>query len=105
MSRGIRLLRDIRLVFDEKQVETIAPEKLVQALRKISETPWVGFGDGAGLTARQMATKLAPYEIQSQRNRDGRFYARRDFEDAWARYCAEPPPESVTTVTSDTPLE
>ena len=105
MSRGIRLLRDIGLVFDEKQIEAIAPEKLVQALRKTPETPWVGFGDGAGLTARQIATMLAPYEIESQRNRDGRFYARHDFEDAWARYCPAPPPGSVTTVTTDTPLE
>ena len=105
MSRGIRLLRDIRLAFDEKKVETIAPEKLVKALGKIPETPWVGLGDGAGLTTRQMATMLAPYEIQSQRNRDGRFYDRRDFEDVWARYCPAPPPECVTSVTSDTPLK
>jgi hypothetical protein len=48
---------------------------------------------------------LAAYEIVSQRNRNGRYYDRRDFEDAWASYCADPPPESVTTVTPVTPLE
>jgi putative DNA primase/helicase len=105
MSQGVRLLRDIRQVFDKSQVKAIAPEKLVKALSKIPESPWSGFGIGSGITARRVASLLADYEIQSQRNRDGRYSARRDFEDAWVRYCPARPLESVTTDTSDTPLK
>ncbi len=105
MSQGVRLLRDIRLVFDKSQVKAIAPTQLVHTLAKIPESPWAGIFGAPGITARRVASLLADYEIQSQRNRDSRFYARRDFEDAWASYCPAPPPASVTTVTSDTPLQ
>jgi hypothetical protein len=104
-SRGVRLLRDIRRVFEERQVAAIAPEKLVAALRELPESPWVGPGGVGGLSAQAVAGLLAPYKIQSQRNREGRYFDRRDFEDAWARYCEAPPPNAVTTVTSDTPLK
>ena len=105
MSQGVRLLLDIRQVFEGKPVGTITPTQLVHALAKIPESPWAGVLGAPGITTRRVASLLADYEIQSKRSRDGRFYARRDFEDAWASYCPAPPPASVTTVTSDTPLK
>lgn len=101
-TRGVRLLSDIRLVFDQNQVDTIAPEKLAGALRKLDESQWAGSGIGSGLNAQQIAKVLAPYSIQSRRNHEGRFYDRRDFEDTWARYCPETIAEAVTAVARDT---
>lgn len=101
-SRGVQLLQDIRLVFDQEQVSAIAPEKLVAALRKLLESPWAIMGLGGGLTALQVAKLLAPYGIHSQRNHEGRYFDRRDFEDTWARYCPEVPQEPVASVTPDT---
>lgn len=101
-TRGVQLLRDIQLVFDQGQVAALAPEKLAAALRKLPDGPWASLGLGTGLTTQQIAKMLAPYGVQSRRNHDGRFYDRRDFEDAWARYCPGSPRKAVTCVTSDT---
>lgn len=100
-SRGVRLLRDIKAAFDQESVSTFSPEKLAAALRKIPDGPWASLGLGSGLTAQQLAKLLAPYAIQSQRNHEGRYYDRRDFEDAWGRYCPDPLPKAVTGVTAD----
>ena len=59
----------------------------------------------SGITPHRVARLLGAYGIASKRKRSGRYYDRQDFEDAWASYCADPPPESVTTVTPVTPLE
>lgn len=90
-TRGVQLLRDIRLAFDQEQFAILAPEKLAAALRKLPDGAWASLGVGAGLNTQQIAKMLAPYGIQSRRNHDGRFYDRRDFEDAWARYCPPSP--------------
>ncbi len=104
VSRGAQLLRDIHLVFEQEQVAALAPDKLLTALRKLPEAPWATFGIGSGLNSQQLAKFLAPYGIHSQRNHDGRFYDRRDFEDAWARYCPDPSRKAVAGVTSDTAI-
>lgn len=101
-SRGVQLLQDIRLVFDQEQASALAPEKLMAALRKLPDSPWATMGLGGGLTALQVAKLLAPYGIHSQRNHEGRYFDRRDFEDTWARYCPDVPQEPVASVTADT---
>ena len=101
-SRGVQLLQDIRLVFDQEQASALAPEKLVAALRKLLDSPWSTMGLGGGLTALQVAKLLAPYGIHSQRNHEGRYFDRRDFEDTWARYCPDVPQKPVASVTNDT---
>ncbi len=101
-SRGVRLLRDIKVAFDQDSVSTFSPEKLVAALRRLPDAPWASLGLGSGLTAQQLAKLLSPYDVQSQRNHDGRYYDRRDFEDAWARYCPDLLPKAVTADTAVT---
>ena len=100
-SRGVQLLQDIRLVFDQEQASALAPEKLVAALRKLLDSPWATMGLGGGLTALQVAKLLAPYGIHSQRNHEGRYFDRRDFEDTWTRYCPDTLLKAVTGVTAD----
>ncbi|MCC6924417.1 DUF3631 domain-containing protein [Novosphingobium sp.] len=101
-SRGVQLLRDMRLVFDQEKVAVLAPEKMVTGLRKLSEAPWAGTGIGTGLNTQQLAKHLTTYGIQSRRNHDGRYYDRRDFDDVWARYCPDPLQKAVTAVAADT---
>ncbi|MFC3173954.1 DUF3631 domain-containing protein [Novosphingobium bradum] len=101
-TRGVQLLSDIRLVFEQGQVAALAPEKLAAALRKLPDGPWASMSIGTGLNTQQIAKMLAPYGIQSRRNHDGRFYDRRGFEDAWARYCPAPLPKAVAGVAPDT---
>lgn len=102
---GVLLLRDIQRIFEARSSGTIAPETLVDALCAISDAPWATWSRGKPITPHRIARLLSAYEIASRRNRDGRYYDRRDFADAWARYCADPPLESVTNVTPVTPVK
>ncbi len=104
-TAGVLLLRDIRQVFDDRRCAIAPPEFLVDCLCLIPDAPWATWNGGTRISTRRVAKLLGAYGIASRRKHSGRYYDRRDFEDAWASYCAEPPPESVTTVTPDTPLE
>jgi hypothetical protein len=88
-SLGIRLLRDIRGVFEEKEVDQLPTSELLEALQRMDEAPW-GSLRGEPLGARGLARMLKPYGIKPQKLREGdhtyRGYRRADFEDAWARY-------------------
>jgi putative DNA primase/helicase len=89
---GIRLLADCKAIFEEKAVEALQPQQLVIALQQIEESPWSEWRHGRPVTARSVARLLKPFGIKScepTRAFSGekrRFYARRDFEDAWSRY-------------------
>ena len=103
-SLGVRLLADVRAVFDERKADRLSSGELAEALVAIEEAPW---GDlrGKPLEARTLARRLRPYGIKPRVIRIGdataRGYERADFEDAWGRYI--PIPDiSVTTVTSVT---
>jgi hypothetical protein len=104
-TAGVLLLRDIRQVFEDRHCKIAAPEFLVECLCTLSDAPWATWNGGARITPHRVAKLLGAYGIASRRKHFGRYYDRQDFEDAWARYCPDPLPESVTTVTSDTPLE
>jgi hypothetical protein len=84
---GIRLLADIRDVFD---AEThISTTELLRRLTANAEAPWADWY-GKPLTAKQLGTLLDPYRIGPTRRRlDGdrqRGYFAADFTDAWTRY-------------------
>jgi len=88
-SLGVRLLRDVRAVFEERGAERLASAEIVAALVGDEAAPW---GDlrGKPLDARALARMLRRYGIKPHvmRLRDGtpRGYERADFEDNWARY-------------------
>ncbi len=104
-STGVLLLRDTRQVFEDRGCAIAPPEFLVECLCLLPDAPWATWSGGARITPHRVARLLGAYGIASKRKRSGRYYDRQDFEDAWASYCADPPPESVTTVTPVTPLE
>jgi len=106
-SLGVRLLADIRSIFDERGIARLPSAALVQALNALEESPW---GDlrGRPLDPRRLARLLRPFGIRpgSIRMEDGtpKGYTAEDFSDAWQRYLPVRIPEiaatSATTATN-----
>jgi hypothetical protein len=92
-SLGLRLLSDIRLVFDARAVERIFTADLITALQADDEGPWVS--DRSPLTPHRLAKLLHPFEIGSKQVRIGssslKGYERQAFVDDWERYLSAPP--------------
>lgn len=103
-SLGVRLLGDVRAVFEE--LDRITTAALLEKLRAVEEAPWSDLR-GKPLDARGLARILKPYGIASKTVREGdltaKGYERADFADAWARYLSVFPIAGVTAVTPDTP--
>jgi Protein of unknown function (DUF3631) len=88
-SHGVRLLGDIRTVFDERGVDRLASAALAASLAEMEESPWAEWY-GKPITAAAIARLLDRYEIKPKVIRVGdetpRGYRRQQFEDAWERY-------------------
>jgi Protein of unknown function (DUF3631) len=103
-SIGVQLLRDIKTVFEKRQVDRIFTENVLTDLRGIEEAPWATIRRGEPLNARGLAHRLGKYGIEPKDNlrigeEKARGYARAQFTDAWSRYL---PTESATSATSGT---
>jgi hypothetical protein len=108
VSLGIRLLADIRSVWDG--TEGMHTDALLDALNKMDEAPW---GDlrGKPLDARGLSRMLRDYEAHpvdvradvngASVNRKG--YKRDELYDAWQRYLP-PPPVPATCAACGDPL-
>ena len=103
-SLGVRLLADIKAIFEERKADRLSSGQLADILVAIEEAPW---GDlrGKSLDPRTLARRLRPYGIKPHVIRIGdatpRGYERTDFEDAWGRYI-HTPEISATSATSAT---
>jgi len=101
-EEGVKLLADIRDVFDEKRAERLATGELLYELAE-QDRQWKEHSNGNSLTNIQLARLLRPFEI---RPKDHWFpniipgkgggkvfkgYERVDFEDAWRRYLPTEP--------------
>ncbi len=88
-SKRTLLLKDIRLIFDERS-NVLPSEEIVQALIEMEGQPWAEWRNGKPITKTGLARLLAPFKIRPTKWRDGNFtergYDRSDFEDAFARY-------------------
>jgi hypothetical protein len=98
-SRGVRLLRDIRAVFDDEDTDRIASAHLADVLTSFEESPW-GPQYGKQFDARALARLLKPFNIRPRSIRiddmaTPKGYLRDQFTDAWARYLPSPekPPQ------------
>jgi hypothetical protein len=93
-SLRVRLLFDIRLHFDRKNIKSVWSKDLVEALNDDEEAPW---GDlyGKALTARSLAKMLRPFGIRPRSVRSGesektsKGYLREQFDDAFERYLVD----------------
>lgn len=100
-SLGLRLLSDVRLIFDARGVERISSADLITALAADEEGPWAS--ERSPLTPRRLARLLHPFEITSKQVRIGptslKGYAREAFVDAWERYLPSSPSQTRETMT------
>jgi hypothetical protein len=106
-SLGVRLLADCRTVFGE--ADRIATAALRDGLNMLDDSPWGGWNHDNGITNREIAKHLRPFEISSNTIREqGRNprkgYYKKSFEDPWARYLHEPIPSVTVTPTQPAPL-
>lgn len=100
---GPMILHDIRAIFDEKGVDRIWSEDLVDALIELEERPWCEWKNGKSITKNSMARLLKPFKVRSGDIRFGAIkkkgYKRDNLEDAWKRYLPQPevPISTATT--------
>jgi hypothetical protein len=89
-SASVRLLADLREVFEQAGAEALYTSTLLEALHKLEDAPWADWY-GHPLTTRDLARLLRPYQVESKNIREHggaprKGYARADLHDAWARY-------------------
>lgn len=89
-SLGIRLLRDIRQVFEGKRVDRLPTAELIEALAEDEETPWGDWGGRGRISPHALARLLKRFGITPSRWREGaqvvRGYDKDAFAGVWARY-------------------
>lgn len=83
-SLNIKLLADLRAVFDDQGADFLASAKVCELLRDIDESPWGQFD----LNPSRLGHRLREYGITTGRNAAGtaRGYRRVDLLDSWERY-------------------
>jgi hypothetical protein len=87
-SSGVRLLADIRAVFDGQ--DRLASADLLDGLHRLDEAPW-GDWYGKPLSARKLAQMLRPYGVHSRTVRfeddsTAKGFLREQFDAPWSRY-------------------
>jgi hypothetical protein len=104
-SIGVRLLADIKRIFDEIGCAVILSAALVERLKEDQEAPWAEWNRGKGLTQNSLAVLLSGgggrgrgsrggFSIRSDTVHpspgvQGKGYKRSQFEEAWARYLSD----------------
>jgi hypothetical protein len=99
-SLGVRLLSDLRRVFEERQVDWLRTEVILEDLRADPEAPWAGW-KGRGLTAEALARILRGYGVRSEQRRVGERVVRGTPGRPWWTFgnvtCLNPPPPTCYT--------
>jgi hypothetical protein len=99
-SLGIRLLADLRTVFERSGEDKLATDAILKSLTDMDEAPW---GDirGKELNARGLARRLGKYGVKPKTVRIGdatpKGYERADLLDAWIRYLPDSPTNAHTS--------
>ncbi len=108
-SIEIRLLRDIKAVFENKKATELATSEIIDALAKLDTAPWRSFSRGACISARQIADRLEPFGIKpvqlgrkQKLEKNPRGYKLCDFGDAFQRYLPECEPQHPEQPPADT---
>jgi len=91
-GQGVLLLQVLKGMFAD--TATLHTEKIIKDLNESEEQPFGGYRKGLGIDSRGLAKLLKPFEIRPKTIRFGEVtakgYERRQFSDAWERYCATP---------------
>jgi len=94
-SIGVRLLVDIKQVFESQAVDRIFSAELASALAEVETSPWAEWSRGKAMTANQLARQLKKFDIGPHSIRLGggtaKGYELEDFADAFERYLSPNP--------------
>ncbi len=101
-NAGIRLLADLRSIFDARAASFFASADVLEALAAIDGAPWGDWRAGRPISGRGLADLLKPFGVKSEHTSSARGYARRALEDPWARYLP-PPPEQASQASGASP--
>jgi Protein of unknown function (DUF3631)/Bifunctional DNA primase/polymerase, N-terminal/Primase C terminal 1 (PriCT-1) len=97
-SAGVRLLADIRDIFEATGSDKLCSEELKDKLVEIESSQWAEWNKGKPITAIGLSRLLKPFEIKPRTIRLSRDtckgYLKESFLDAWTRYL---PPVSPST--------
>lgn len=100
LSIGTELLVDIQEIFERMKIDRISSVDLIRELCADDEKPWNTYNKGFQIKPRQIATRLKGYGIHSKPIRSGcsvsKGYELKQFQEAFFRYIAPPPPVTVT---------
>ena len=108
-GRGVRLLADIRTIFDQRGTDRLSSAELSGALAEIETSPWPDCHHGKPITPAYLSRLLRPFGVIPGTVRIGsqtpKGYARAAFASAWLRYLdpdthTPPPPTGPQTATT-----
>ena len=110
-SIGVRLLADIKRIFDEDGCDSILSATLVTRLKEDQEAPWAEWNHGKGLTQNSLAVLLGggggrgrgsrggfgirSKDVHPSPSVHGKGYERAQFQQPWASYLPEDTSSSV----------
>lgn len=98
-GRGVRLLADIKAIFDKRRADRLEADKLSSAdlcetLAADATGPWADYKHGKPIGQSQLANALKPFGIIPGTVRIGKAtpkgYERAAFSEAWSRYLPTP---------------
>lgn len=112
-TEGVKLLTDIRQVFDQSGEDRLSTARLIRGLAGLEGRPWGDYGEGfrgqdpRPITDRRLAEILGAFGIKSKTIRINpetpKGYMREGFEDAWSRYLSYAPSPAATSATLNDP--
>ena len=101
-SAGVMVLSDIRQVFNDKNLDSISSQELVDHLVEIEDRPWCEWKRGQPMTKRSLANLLRYFDVTPEQYRERygikRGYKIEQFTDAFNRYLPDTLICSGTTV-------
>ena len=106
---GALLLRDLRILFQNREAAALPSAEIVAALGTMEERPWPEWKGGKPMTVVQLARLLAQFGVRPQNLRDGqqvvKAYYADHFADAWRRYlpAADDPSANLSAHTTLAP--
>jgi Protein of unknown function (DUF3631) len=93
-NAGIRLLADLRTIFDARGAGFLASSEILEALAAMEGAPWGDWRAGRPLSGRGLAELLKAFGVGPGHTSTARGYTRRALEDPWARYLPPSPDQA-----------
>jgi hypothetical protein len=99
-SLPVRLLKDIRGVFEASDADRFASKTLCEKLAAIEDAPWNEIRRGKSISQNQLARLLDPFKVKSGTIREGNLtrkgYLLESFREVFASYFPDSKRHSVT---------